>query len=413
MSEAINVHELDLPEVDVFSKGYTEDPHSHLAEARKHHWLAKYSQGFIVLDQQGVVDVNRADDGMRTPLRDVVKLFGAEGTAWGKWSANHLVAKDHFDPDHQRIRRIIAPAFTPKAADSYRHVMQATINEIIDTVIDAHDIDFSERVASKYPISVLCRIMGFPVEDVPRIEEWVILQNEGYGMDPSIVPILEAGVLQEQPYVRGIIETRMQPGDHPDDLIQTLVELAKEGERMSVDELESLLMLLLGGGYDSTKQTLNLCVYMMSRYPIEAKKMADEPGRCKRLVEETLRLMGVTGATHRVARHDFTYRDVIFPKGTFITLPHLFVGRDPEFHEDPETFNPDRKKFTHTQFGKGAHICLGMFLAKAEAEEALKAIVGKMENIQLAGEPEFDGAFGFWGFRKLPITFDRIAESRR
>lgn len=403
-----SVYDLELPEIDIFSPDYASDPHGCLAEARKHHWLAKYPMGFMVLDQQGIIDINRADADMRTPLKDIVSLFGAEDTAWGKWSANHLVAMDYASEDYQRIRRIIAPAFTPKEANKSRDVMVETINELLDGVVAGGEIDFSKSVGSKYPITSLCKIIGFPVEDVSKIEEWVILQNEGYGMDPGIVPVLDAGVREQQPYVRGIIEARMQPGDHPDDLVQKLVDLARAGEAMSVEELESLLMLLLGGGYDSTKQALNMCIYMMARHPQEAEKLAQDPARCKRFIEETLRLMGVAGATHRVARHEFTYRDVVFQEGTFISLPHLFAGRDPAVHEDPDTFNPDRKKFNHTQFGQGAHMCIGMFLAKAELEEALKVIVQRMKNIRLAAEPEFDGAMGFWGFTKLPITFDAV-----
>lgn len=403
-----NVNELDLPEVDVFSPEYANDPHGHLAEARKQHWIARYPMGYLILDQQGIIDVNRADADMRTPLKDIVAVFGAEDTAWGKWTANHLVAKDYASEDHQRIRRISAPAFTPKAANKNRGIMRDTFNRMLDEVIDSGECDFSEALG-RYPLTAMCRIIGFPTEDINKIEEWVMLQNEGYGMDPSIVPVLDEGVRQEQPYVRSIIEARMEPGEHPDDMVQTLVNLAKEGENMSVDELESLLMLMLGGGYDSTKQTLNMCIYMMIRYPQEAKKLAEDPSRIKRFIEETLRYMGVTGATHRVARHDFTYRNVTFPEGTFVTFPHLISGRDPEFNEDPDTFNPDRKTFAHTQFGQGAHMCIGMFLAKAELQEAMQLIVEKIENIQLAGEPTFDGALGFWGFKTLPITFDRVS----
>lgn len=404
-----SVYDLDLPEIDLFSEDYANDPHKHLAAAREQHWLAKYPMGFLILDYQGIVDINRADADMRTPLKDIVTLFGAEDTAWGKWTANHLVAQDYASADYQRIRSITAPAFTPKEANKHRDIMTTTINELLDSVVADNEIDFSERIGSKYPISALCKIIGFPVEDVPKIEEWVILQNEAYGMDPDVVPILDAGVREEQPYVRGIIESRMAPGDHPDDLVQRLVDLAKQGEKMSMEELESLLMLTLGGGYDSTKQTLNMCIYMMAKHPAEAKKLAEDPSRCKKFIEETLRLMGVTGATHRVVRHDFTYRDVVFPEGTFITLPHLIGGRDPAFNEDPDTFNPDRKKFIHTQFGQGAHMCIGMFLAKAELEEAMKVIVQRMENIRLVEEPEFDGAMGFWGFKKLSISFDAVA----
>ena len=397
MTEATNIHDLDLPEIDIFSRQFADDPHAVLAEACKQHWLARYPQGFFVLDQQGIKDLNRADDDFHTPLKDIVKLFEADDTAWGKWTANHLVAKDHNSEDHQRIRRVVAPAFTPKEADKARDIMRDTINGLLDTVIDKGEIDFCKQIAAHYPISVMCRIAGFPVEDVPQMEEWVILQNEGYGMDPSVVPLLDEGVRQQQPYVRNIIEARMQPGDHPDDLIQTLVELAKDGEKMSVDELESLLMLLMGGAYDSTKQSLNLCIYMMIRHPEEAKKMAENPKYVRRFVEETLRIMGVP-ISHRVARHDVEYRDVIIPEGTFVTFAHLFSGRDPAFHEDPNIFNADRKNFSHTNFGQGAHICLGMFLAKAELEEALGVVVERMENIQLAGEPVFDSPLGFWGF---------------
>lgn len=407
-AEATNVYDLDLPEIDVFSEEYGNDPHHYLAEARKQHWLAKYPMGFIVLDQQGIIDVNRADDDMRTPLRSIVPLFGAEGTAWGDWMSNTIIAMDHDEEAYQRIRRIAAPAFTPKVANQNRELMRDTINHFIDGIIDKGECDFDEDVG-RYPIASLCRIIGFPMEDVVDIEEWVRLFEAGYGMDPSILPTLDAGLKNLKAYVRKHIDARMQPGDHPDDLVQQLIGLATEGEKMSETELENLLMLMLSGGYDSTKQTLNMCVYMMAKYPEEAKKLAEDPSRVRRFMEETLRYMGTTGATHRVTRGEFTYRGVVFPEGTFMTLAHVGAGRDPELNDDPDTFNPDRKKVPYTQFGQGAHMCLGMFLAKAEVEEALKVIVERMENIRVTGDLQFEGALGFWGLKKLPISFDRKA----
>lgn len=401
-----NVYELDLPEIDIFSPEYAADPHGHIAEARKQHWIARYPMGVMILDQQGIIDINRADEDMKPPLRNIVPLFGGEDTAWGNWMSNTIIAMDHDEEAYQRIRRISAPAFTPKVAIQNRELMRDTINGYLDRIVDKGECDFNKEVG-RYPLASLCRIIGFPAEDVEDIESWVHLLEAGYGMDPSLLPALNDGVEKLQAYVRKHVDARIQPGDHPDDLVQQLVNLAQEGEKMSGVELENLLMLMLSGGYDSTKQTINMCVYMMAKYPDEAKKLAEDPSRAKRFMEETLRYMGTTGATHRVARRDFTYRDVLFPEGAFITLPHIGVGRDPEFNEDPETFNPDRKKIAYTQFGQGAHMCLGMFLAKAEIEVAVKAIVERMENIKVAGDFEFEGAFGFWGFKNLPISFDR------
>ena len=207
-------------------------------------------------------------------------------------------------------------------------------------------------------------------------------------------------------YVDELVDARRNRSEAKDDLLQTLVDLATDGESLSDEELRVLLINLISAGYDTTKNQLNSDDEGAAGSPQGVGKLADDSGRVKKVVDESLRFYNPISATFRVTNADIEYRDTLIPKDTMLMLPLTYAGRDESFYDSPDVFNPDRDRNRNIAFGRGVHFCIGMFMARALLEEALSVLVERMKNPQLAGAAAFRHFSGMVGVEALPISFE-------
>src|SRR5690606_4538947 len=106
---------------------------------------------------------------------------------------------------------------------------------------------------------------------------------------------------------------------------------------------------------------------------------------------------------------DLAYRDVLLPRDTLLFFPVSVVGRDPSAFDDPHRFDPERALDVdrrHLAFGRGAHMCLGQYIARAQLQEGLHLIAQRLENPRRDGPMGWRPFPGVWGIKGLPITFD-------
>jgi cytochrome P450 len=125
-------------------------------------------------------------------------------------------------------------------------------------------------------------------------------------------------------------------------------------------------------------------------------------------MEETFRYHSVSNVPRNV-EEEFTYEGVVFPKDMFLFFTLTLNARDPVAFADADSFNPERVHLNrHMAFGRGAHICLGQFLARAQIEEGLHLIAQRMKNPKAAGPVSWRTFIGVWGLKTLPITFEPV-----
>lgn len=395
--------DLELPELDVFSPEFARDPHRYAREARETGaWMARYAMGYIPLDYEGVKFFARADDLCRMPHRAITQMFGAQGTQFARFNDHMMNGLD--GAEHARLRRIIAPAFTPKAANQQRALMRATLRDVIRPYVAQGECDFVEAV-TMYPISVVCRSIGVPTQDIPQFRTWVDGLEAAAAQDPSCVEILNHSIGSMFGYVEGLVARRRASPEKRQDLLQTLMDLSESGDVLTEEELYCLMILLLGGGFDTTRNQITLLMSLMVQYPHHWKRAATDPAFVKPLIEEALRYLNPIGSNHRVTNVDIEYRGITIPKDTLISLCQFVPGRDPKANADPETFDPDRRNPQHLTFGQGAHMCVGMFIARAMLEEAVPILARAFLEPTLAGEITYKPALGAWGLGQLPIRF--------
>jgi cytochrome P450 len=399
--------ELKLAQIDIFDSRFARDPFAIYQAARTiHPWLARYQFGYFLLDHASMRAFLRDDSRCRTPNRDITRQWNAFGMPFERFNDHQLVALGGVE--HKRIRDLVAPAFTPRAANTHRPFMREVFEGILDELGDVDSCDIND-VSSRYPITVMCGLIGIAREDISKFVQWLDVMEAAFGQDVRILPKLNESATGMIDYVTDVINDRRKPGEHPDDLLQSLVNLAHMGDRLTDEELRLLLVLLLGAGFDTSKNQLNLIMKLFIEYPDEWRKVADDPTRAKLVIEESLRFMNPIGALHRVTNVDIVYNHVLIPANSFLSIPLTYNGRDSAVTANPNVFNPDRPKVTHVSFGQGIHMCLGQFLARALLEEAVPIMARRLRHPRLNGECTFRSPLGIWGVRSLPIKFEKSA----
>jgi cytochrome P450 len=146
-------------------------------------------------------------------------------------------------------------------------------------------------------------------------------------------------------------------------------------------------------------------MHNLMKRPEMYARCAEDLGYCARVVEEGLRFTN-PATIPRLVNDDFVYRDVLFPKDSMLFFSASVLGRDPAAFPDPDAFDPDRRHDNrHLAFGRGMHLCLGQFIARAQLEEGLHLIAQRMTEPRPDGEIGWRPFPGVWGIRGLPIAF--------
>lgn len=398
----VHLNDLDLPEIDMFDADFARDPHATFARARSSGaWLAKYQRGYIPLDMESIAYFFKADDICRMPNSDIVKAWNAQGTTFARFFENMVIALG--GAEHSRLRRIVAPAFTPREANKHRDRMRQIARETIAKWMAAGECDFGEAIGP-YSISVVCDLIGIRKEDVPKFAGWLDKLEASYAQDARALPAIDHAISEIFGYIDTVLAERRSSDEKRDDLLQKLMDLTIEGG-LTDEELRCLLTVLMGAGYDTTKNQLTFIMYIMTQHPEHWERVAADPSYAKPLIEESLRYMTPIGAMHRVTKQQIEYRGVIIPQDTFISLAPNAAGRDPKANSDPERFDPERKNPAHVAFGQGEHFCLGHFIARGLLEEAVPILAKAVRAPRLSGERVYRSPMGVWSLEHLPIAF--------
>ena len=400
----IGIDTLDLPFIPVDDPEFAADPFSRFAAARDEHpWLAKCAFAYIPTDYAAIREIMAHDDQMRVGFGDAVDLLGAADTPWGRFVKNTILNEG--GETHKRLRAAVAPVFTPRQANANRALMREVMADLLDKWLPKGEFDF-EVFASYYPISVMCRVIGASTDAVPHMRRSLEALGAGGSFDGSIMAELQSGFALMDDFVRDLIaqrRARPRTGGEPD-LLDRLIGIRNEGG-LDEQELIYLLIFLFTAGYDTSRNALTIIMHLMIDRPADYARCAADAEYCRKIVDESLRYFGVASSP-RVLMADLVVRDVHIPKGTMLLLPWGMSARDPKVFDDPDSFDPDRRKSaTPIIFGLGPHICLGQFIARAQLEEGWHAITRRMAAPRRVGEPGWRTFPGIWGIRGLPIAF--------
>jgi cytochrome P450 len=305
---------------------------------------------------------------------------------WGLIRAGIL---DMEPPDHTRVRRLVAKAFTPKYVESLRPGVQRALDALVDQVAGAGEFDLLTAIAEPLPVAVIADVLGVPEEDRGNLRPWSADICKMYELNPPIEAQRNAirASAEFSEYLRQLArDRRRRPGE---DLISALVQVVDEGEILTEDELVGTCVLLLNAGHEATVSSTVIGWWTLFRHPEELRHLRADRSLIPRAVEELLRFDTPLQMFERWVLEPFDLHGVRVPKGAELGLLFGSANRDPSVFESPDELRLDRESNPHLTFGAGIHFCLGAPLGRMELQLSFATLLDRFPNLELVEEPRW------------------------
>ena len=398
------ISELDLPTV-AFDFADAEEHRNALLSLSKESWIAKGVFAYPIFRYEDCVAILR-DKRWHSAAALAAEAFGVNDPRLKERRRESILSAE--GDVHTRLRRLVAPSFSPRAADRLRPFMREVMNSLIDPVAKNGKCDLATDICDPYPIPIICELLGAPKKDWQLFSRWAedVLRIFNATASEELDVIFKA---QDElgEYTRQLIaDRRSRPAD---DLITSLIAAEEAGDKLDEAELEMMVEAVIVGGTDPTRNQLGCSIALFAEHPEQWKLLAEQPELAGKAVEETMRYFGAVRATGRFASEDIEYKGVLFPKGTLVTPSLSIANRDETVFNDANIFDITREPAGQPQmtFGSGIHYCLGAALARAEQQEALPIMAKRMKNLRIDGTVTWKpSTVAIFGPENMPISFD-------
>ena len=401
-----SIAELDLMELPIEDRAFGADPEPWFEQARaRHPWLAKFAHGYLVHGHHEIRDLIQMDDKLHIAVADVVEIMGATGKPWGDFMQNLVIAKR--GEEHRRMREALKPFFKPRQIARHVGLIREVVTKLLDEWAPKGAFDFTE-FASNFPVAVMFGLIGADLADLPKIKWALEIQGLSYSLDKSLLPDMERAHAMMMEFDSRLVHERRKAvaaGTAPqDDLLSELIK-AEDTGLLTHQEVCEQLFFLFAAGYDTTKNQLGMAAHQLFQQPELWERCGRDREFCTLAIEEGMRHSSPSSPP-RIALEDIDYGGVHIPKGTHLMFLLNISGRDPRTFDNPMEYRPGREYAKHhLAFGKGAHICLGLHLARFQMEEGLHLIAQRLKNPKIAGDVTWRRFPGVWGLETLPIRF--------
>ncbi|WP_433309743.1 cytochrome P450 family protein [Micromonospora sp. CA-269861] len=293
---------------------------------------------------------------------------------------NHMLNRE--PPDHTRLRRLISAAFTRRRMEDMRPRIERIADDLLDAMAGADEVDLVAAYALPLPIRVLGGLLGIPESEDAAFHRWTTT------LTASALSLaeLEAAAGEMLDYTQGLLrDKRRAPGD---DLLSALASVRDGGDRLTEDELTSMVFLLLIAGHETTVNLIgNAMLALLTDRP-QLERLRTDPDLVPDAVEEVLRYESPVQVAARRARQPVAVGGATIPAGAVVLVSLLAANRDPERFAEPATLRIDRPQSAHVAFGHGLHHCIGAPLARLDATIAIRALVRRYPHLRLAAPAE-------------------------
>ncbi|GAA4963354.1 cytochrome P450 [Nonomuraea thailandensis] len=299
--------------------------------------------------------------------------------------------------EHARLRRLVAPAFTPRKAGEFAARVERIVEGLLDELPEREPVDLLERFAKPLPIDAICELVGIPPADRPRWREYgaAIAAGHGERFARSIPEII--GDARS-----AIAAVKERPGDG---LLSDLARVVEEdGDRLSDDELVTMVWLLVLAGQTPANLIANAVATLLA-HPDQLAALRADPALMPRAVDELARWSPPQPMTvPRFPAEDVEIGGVPIPEGQPVTVSVASANRDPRVFDEPDRFDIGREPGPHLGFGHGPHFCVGSSLARMQTGVALGALLRRFPDLALAGEASYLPDPGTRRLASLPVT---------
>lgn len=310
---------------------------------------------------------------------------------------------------HHRMRALVQRGFTPRAIERLRPEIEAIVDGLLGAVAARGAMDLVADFAFPLPVTVICRMLGAPVEDVPRIESWASAfarrADPAEALTPERERIGDAVTIAFVDSMKALIEERRRaPGA---DLISRLVEVQREAPELTDDDIAATTILLFQAGHETTTNLIAKGVLALLRQPESLAWLRAHPDATEAATEELLRFDPSVQISTKYATRDIPFEGETIREGDPITFVWGAINRDPAHFPEPHRLDFERVPNDHFSFGMGANYCLGASLARLEIQCAIAALLARLPGLRLPDQPiEYKPQLHLHGLARLQIEWD-------
>ena len=367
----------ELPVIDFFDPAFQADPHAPFRALHDQHAVATDPSGTSRI----VFGFDEVEQLLKDPRVGVSDYAAASGDSpLMRFLASQMLGYD--PPEHTRLRRLVARAFTVRRVEELRLRIRSLVDGLLSALADQREFDAIADLGFPMPVLVIGEVLGVAEADTDALQGWSSALAAAFNpmMDPVALAAADQAVVELQSYLGELIGVRRaHPGTA---VIDDLIAAEQDGERLTHDELVSMMILLLFAGHETTKNLVGNGLHALLTHPEQLRRLRAEPDLVPQAVEEMLRYDPPVGLVGRRALDDLEIGTVPVPAGTPLAFSIMAANRDPRRFAHPDHFDIERVDGGHVSFGVAPHFCLGASLARIEGDEVFRALLSRFPDLE-------------------------------
>lgn len=314
-------------------------------------------------------------------------------------------------PEHTRLRRVVARAFTPRRIDRLTEEVRARARALVDAVAGQGECDFAADVAADLPVSTLAEVLGVPTADRHLLFDWanriIGFQDPEYARTDEtgrpIDPRSRAALTDMFDYAHALAaDKRAHPGD---DVLSLLVTADAEGQMLTDEEFENFFFLLTVAGNETLRNAIPGGMFALLEHPDEHRRLLGDPGLLASAVDEMLRYASPVMCFRRTAAADTTLAGVPIAAGDKVVVYYVSANRDGDAFPEPGRFDVGRSPNEHLSLGAGPHFCLGAALGRLQMRVFFEEVLWRLPDMTRAGPVTRLQSNFQSGIKRMPVRF--------
>jgi len=369
--------------------------------AREQTWYARTPYGLAVLRHDSVSRLLKHPKVRQGSVAWPAHNGVTEGP-FARWWASWILNKE--GEEHHRLRRLLNPAFARSALTTLSPYFVSLAHEILDGFAASGRCEFVSQFAEPYAARVVARLLGLPEDEWPTIAAESATVGLAMGVTlKDDLPRIETALARLFDYCDAALAARRAVPT--DDFTSRLLAAQRDEDRLSETELRDAMVLLVFGGFDTTRNQLSLAIRTFLEHPDQWRLVAERPELGPAAVEEVMRVNPTVTWVTREALEDFTFEGLDIAASTTLHLFSESAGTDPRAMPDPSFDITATDRPAHVGFGGGTHHCLGHFVGRSDMSVALPLLAQRMPDLRYDGVPTWLPDSGNTGAVRLPLAF--------
>ena len=300
---------------------------------------------------------------------------------------------------HDRIRAIVYPWFRVGAIGEYPDkVITPIATELIDAFADRGECELVSEFAEPLSARVLKQALGLHFVEEATLRRWFAELAEGaanFEGDPERQRVADAASAEVNETLAPVIE-RLE-GRPDDTLLSSMVHTEVDGEKLTREEIQSNLKVMIVGGLQATTDLISLSILALLSHPDQLELVRADPKLVDAAIEEAARWHSPVGTSTRQATQDTELCGVKLERGALVAAVLASANHDERNWTEPERYDVQRKEGSHLAFATGPHLCLGARLARYETRAAWRLLLERLPGLRL--DPEGSIEISGWEFR--------------